>query len=408
MEFTDARFGKLRVVERYGKKWFLAHDVMKSLGVSNPYLLTSKVSPDDKTYVYVNVTAGTPRMIGLTEDGLKTLVYRTHKDGRDEYAAWLRDEVLPKVRGSDAMLPDVRQVDTAPDYVETPTVFHNDEFGELRTIDIHGDRWFVGKDVAVCLGYSNASKAVMEHVDDEDKQFIMLPVTDSQTGNLVKTAIINEPGVYSLIFRSKIDSAKRFKHWVTHDVLPSIRKHGVYVTPQVTQQTTDDPIELLRKAVDLLEVQYKLIGEWRNKNAELVSKLDDTTYDLVVAKDEVRRMREQYYKATDEVETLRNQIEAYRKESSHRKEFTSFINSCVRSFVGASCGQYIMPTGWSEYYRRLTDALGDDVRKRGRQPYIDAITDEELPIAMKVAAEMGSGELVARLMSDTIRNAIAA
>lgn len=406
MEFTDARFGKLRVVERYGKKWFLAHDVMKSLGVSNPYLLTSKVSPDDKTYVYVNVTTGTPRMIGLTEDGLKTLVYRTHKDGRDEYAAWLRDEVLPKVRGSDVMLPAVRQVDTVPDRVETPTVFHNDEFGDLRTIIIDGKYWFVSKDVALSLGYSNPRKAIIDHVDAEDKMD-GVTIRDSM-GREQNPTWINESGVYSLIFSSKLPKAKAFKHWVTNDVLPSIRKHGVYVTPQVTQQTTDDPIELLRKAVDLLEVQYKLTGEWRNKNAELVSKLDDTTYDLVVAKDEVRRMREQYYKATDEVETLRNQIEAYRKESSHRKEFTSFINSCVRSFVGASCGQYIMPTGWNEYYRRLTDVLGDDVRKRGRQPYIDAISDEELPIAMRVAAEMGTGDLVARLMSDTIRNAIAA
>lgn len=141
---------------------------------------------------------------------------------------------------------------------------------------------------------------------------------------------------------------------------------------------------------------------------ELVSQLDGTTHDLVTANDEVRRWREQYYRVANKVESLQNQIEAYRKESSHRKEFTSFINSCVRSFVGASCGRYIMPTGWNEYYRRLTDALGDDVRKRGRQPYINAITDEELPIAMKVAAEMGTGELVARLMSNTIRNAIAA
>lgn len=400
MEFTDARFGKLRVVERYGKKWFLAHDVMKSLGVSNPYLLTSKVSPENKTYVYVNVATGTPRMIGLTEDGLKTLVYRTHKDGRDEYAAWLRDEVFPKVRGS---LPAVKQVDTAPDRVEAPTVFHNDEFGDLRTIIIDGKYWFVSKDVALSLGYSNPRKAIIDHVDAEDKMD-GVTIRDSM-GREQNPTLINESGIYSLILSSKLPKAKEFKRWVTNEVLPSIRKHGVYATPQVT---TDDPIELLRKAVDLLEVQYKLTGEWRNKNAELVAKLDDTTYDLVVAKDEVRRMREQYYKATDEVESLQNQIEAYRKESSHRKEFTSFINSCVRSFVGASCGQYIMPTGWSEYYRRLTEALGDDVRKRGRQPYIDAITDEELPIAMKVAAEMGTGELVARLMSDTIRNAIAA
>lgn len=398
MEFTDARFGKLRVVERYGKKWFLAYDVMKSLGVSNPYLLISKVNPNDKTYVYVNVTAGTPRMVGLTEDGLKTLVYRTHKDGCDEYVAWLQNEVLPKVHGS---LPAVRQVDTVPDRVETPTIFHNDEFGDLRTIDMDGVYWFVGRDVAEALSYKNAKDAIAAHVEPEDKRVIQR--SENATFDVPNRGltVINESGVYSLIFSSKLPKAKAFKHWVTNDVLPSIRKHGVYATPQAAQQIVDDPVVLLRKAADMLEAQI-------NKNKELVSQLDDTTYDLIVAKDEVRRMREQYYKAVDKAEALQNQIEAYRKESSHRKEFTSFINSCVRSFVGASCGQYIMPTGWNEYYRRLTDVLGDDVRKRGRQPYIDAITDEELPIAMKVAAEMGSGELVARIMSDTIRNAIAA
>lgn len=407
MEFTDARFGKLRVVERYGKKWFLAHDVMKSLGVSNPYLLTSKVRPENKTYVYVNVATGTPRMIGLTEDGLKTLVYRTHKDGRDEYAAWLRDEVLPKVRGS---LPAMKQVDTVPDRVEKNgfELFTSPEFGQIRTVTIDDNPWFVAIDVCRALGIANVTDA-LKRLDDDEK--MTLDSTEGHSGSRGGAQcvnIVNEFGLYSLVLGSRKPGAKAFRRWITHDVIPALRKHGVYATPQVTQQITDDPIELLRKAVDLLEAQCKLTGEWRNKNAELVAKLDDTTYDLVVAKDEVRRMREQYYKATDEVESLQNQIEAYRKESSHRKEFMSFINSCVRSFVGASCGQYIMPTGWSEYYRRLTDALGDDVRKRGRQPYIDAITDEELPIAMKVAAEMGTGELVARLMSDTIRNAIAA
>ena len=81
--------------------------------------------------------------------------------------------------------------------------------------------------MAEILGYSNASKAVMAHVDDEDKQFVMMNVADSQNGNLVKTALINESGLYSLILSSKLPSAKEFKRWVTSEVLPSIRKQGV-------------------------------------------------------------------------------------------------------------------------------------------------------------------------------------
>lgn len=111
-------------------------------------------------------------------------------------------------------------------------VFNNPEFGEVRAVEIGGEPWFVGKDVAAPLGYANPSKAIVDHVDDEDKRFEMMPVTDSQNGNLVKTALISESGVYSLIFSSRLESAKKFKRWVTAEVLPAIRKHGAYLAPQ--------------------------------------------------------------------------------------------------------------------------------------------------------------------------------
>lgn len=402
MEFFDSRFGKLRVVEKDGKKWFIACDVVKALNVSNPYLILAKVHRDDKTYLYVDVASGTPRLIGLTETGLGTFLYRVHKDERNAYVKWLRDEVLPTVRN--ATLPAVR-ADIVPDRVEAPTVFHNDEFGDLRTVIIDGNYWFIGNEVATALGYSNTRDALNKHVDVEDKKSVA--IRDGIRGNPNQT-VINESGIYSLILSSKLPKAKEFKRWVTNEVLPSIRKHGMYATPQVAQQIVDDPIMLLRKAADLIEEQRKQLEEQSDKYMKLVTKLSDTTYNLAVAKDEVRRWREQYYKASGKNEHLQKQIEAYHAENSHRKEYTSFINSCVRSFVGNSYGRYIMPTGWSEYYRRLTEAIGDDVRNRGCQPYIDGITDEELPVAMKVAAQMASGELLSRIMSDTIRNAIAA
>lgn len=114
-------------------------------------------------------------------------------------------------------------------------IFENSEFGTIRTITIDGEPWFVGKDVAEALGYSNASKAVINHVDDEDKQFIMFNIADSQNGNVPigqsKTAFINESGLYALILSSKLPSAKKFKHWVTSEVLPAIRKTGYYGKP---------------------------------------------------------------------------------------------------------------------------------------------------------------------------------
>ena len=111
-------------------------------------------------------------------------------------------------------------------------IFDNPEFGRIRGLILDGDPWFVGKDVATALGYSNASKAVVIHVSSEDKRFVMVDIADSQNGNVptgrTKTAIINESGLYSLILSSKLPTAKRFKHWVTSEVLPAIRKTGRY------------------------------------------------------------------------------------------------------------------------------------------------------------------------------------
>ena len=101
-------------------------------------------------------------------------------------------------------------------------MFNHPEFGELRTVEISGEPWFVGKDVAEALGYSNARKAVLVHVDAEDKG-----VTKWDTpGGTQQMTIINESGLYALILSSKLPSAKEFKHWVTSEVLPSIRKTG--------------------------------------------------------------------------------------------------------------------------------------------------------------------------------------
>lgn len=108
----------------------------------------------------------------------------------------------------------------------------NFENYEVRTLLLNDEPYFVGKDVAEILGYSNSSKAVMVHVDEEDKESLMMEA-HSQNGNLVKTqtTVINESGVYALIFGSKLPSAKKFKHWVTSEVLPQIRKTGNYKMP---------------------------------------------------------------------------------------------------------------------------------------------------------------------------------
>ena len=110
-------------------------------------------------------------------------------------------------------------------------IFNSEEFREIRTVNINGEPWLAGKDVAVALGYMNPQKAIRDHVLEEDRGVNEM---DTPSGRQ-KLVIINESGLYALIFGSKLDSAKRFKHWVTSEVLPTIRKTGGYQKP-LTQQ----------------------------------------------------------------------------------------------------------------------------------------------------------------------------
>ena len=136
-------------------------------------------------------------------------------------------------------------------------IFNNPEFGEIRIIEMDGEPWFVGKDVAEILGYANPSKALSDHVDAEDKlnneSLSSLNLNLGQRGGW----IINESGLYSLVLSSKLPNAKKFKHWITHEVIPIIRKHGAYMTPDVIERTLTDPDYIIQLATTLKEERQK-------------------------------------------------------------------------------------------------------------------------------------------------------
>lgn len=130
--------------------------------------------------------------------------------------------------------------------------FTSAAFGSVRIIDKGGQPWFVGKDVADILGYSNSSKAIPQHVDEEDRQKQNLPT--AQNGKLVAASwLINESGLYSLILSSKMPKAKEFKRWVTSEVIPAIRKHGGYLTADKIEQALTDPDTIIKLATTLKE-----------------------------------------------------------------------------------------------------------------------------------------------------------
>ncbi len=113
--------------------------------------------------------------------------------------------------------------------MEKLKVFDNPKFGAIRILTINNEPWFVGKDIAECLGYSNYRDALKKHTDDEDKGVAKCDTL----GGIQNLVIINESGLYSLVLSSKLPTAKKFKRWVTSEVLPSIRKHGVYAVEEV-------------------------------------------------------------------------------------------------------------------------------------------------------------------------------
>ena len=128
-------------------------------------------------------------------------------------------------------------------------VFENPEFGKVRSVNVNGEPWLVGSDVATSLGYADAQKAIKNHVDEDDKLIRQISVS----GQMRNVICINESGVYALVFSSKLPTAKKFKRWVTSEVLPAIRKTGSYSQPK--------PVELPKPRRSILEVQSLDFGD---------------------------------------------------------------------------------------------------------------------------------------------------
>lgn len=207
-------------------------------------------------------------------------------------------------------------------------IFTNEEFGEVRAVEISGAPWFVGKDVAEALGYSNTKDAIATHVDEEDKRIIqrseiatienhipkeVLPV------NFVSAAIpnrgltaINESGIYALVFGSKLPNAKRFKRWVTSEVLPSIRRHGAYMTDQTLEQALTSPDFLIRLATELKE------------SKEQNRKLQMENSSLAIDK-QIMQPKAEYFDELVDRNLLTNFTEASKQIGIKRNVFISFM-----------------------------------------------------------------------------------
>lgn len=149
-------------------------------------------------------------------------------------------------------------------------IFKHEKFGEVRTMLIDGEPWFVGKDIATMLGYKDSINALKSHVDDDDRMGWRITTPSRGTQNI---SIINESGMYSLILSSKLPAAKEFKRWVTSEVLPTIRKHGVYATDDMLEKILFNPDAAI-KVFTALKKERDMRKKLEAENMELSKQAD--------------------------------------------------------------------------------------------------------------------------------------
>ena len=188
-------------------------------------------------------------------------------------------------------------------------IFENPEFGQVRTVEIDGQPWLVGKDVAEALGYKNPTNAILKHVDSEDKRLEMLPQgAETQNGVLpsgsTKTALINESGLYSLILSSKMPKAKAFKHWVTSEVLPAIRRDGVYQSVKAQQH-----IEQLEATNERLTAVIQAVSTAKAELAEVTAMRDNFIKDRDDFKEHFQKWKFLYGGACDRLRRAENLVQ---------------------------------------------------------------------------------------------------
>lgn len=240
-------------------------------------------------------------------------------------------------------------------------IFNNEKFGSIRTVEVNNDPYFVGKDVAEILGYSNPSKAISMHVDEEDKEFVMMNIANSQNGNLsigqTKTAVINESGLYSLILSSKLPTAKEFKRWITHEVIPAIRKTGGYIAG--AENLSDD--EIMAKAL--------LIGKRTIEQQQLrIQNLEIKNSELTVS-NTVMRPKADYFDELVDRNLLTNFRETAKQLGIGQKAFVNFL--LVKKYVYRDKKGKLMPyAGKGDGLFEVKECFNDKTRWSGVQVLI--------------------------------------
>jgi anti-repressor protein len=242
------------LTDENGDPWFVAKDVCDILGLNNVGQALTRLDDDEKSSITLNDgTTGTPNKAIVSESGLYSLTLASRKPEAKELKRYVTNEVLPSIRKHGARKP-LQASNKALTSHETTTQSFVFNGTQIRTLtDENGNPLFCAKDVATILGYANPAKAVINHC----KGFPIWKPLES-AGGIQRARFINEGDMYRLIVSSKLPSAEQFERWVYDEVLPSIRKHGAYMTQQTLDKALTSPDFLIQLATKLKEEQEKV------------------------------------------------------------------------------------------------------------------------------------------------------
>lgn len=258
--------------------------------------------------------------------------------------------------------------------MNTPQIF-NFEQNEVRTILVNDEPYFVGKDIAEVLGYTNTAKAIRDHVDEEDKlgERIVL------SGQIREVIIINESGLYSLILKSKLSNAKKFKRWVTSEVLPAIKKHGGYLSPEKVEEALLNPDTIIQLATKLKEertgrlIAEQKIAEYEPKISYLDSILSST--DSVT----ISQIAADYGMSPQQMNKLLHKLGIQKKVGNQwllckkhmRQGYTKSHTTEIPKSDGGT--KVVMNTKWTQKGRLF---IYESLKKEGYIPEIDLLEEE--------------------------------
>lgn len=339
-QMNEIRFdrGKIRTLDEGNRKLFCAADVATAIGCADPQEAVKNCCHwDTKRMVLIKDKEVMVTFIPWND--VKALIRNSKQDNKQE----IEDELFRLAFTTQKAEKESNNSNQDKDYNKKQykkqnglITFDSPQFGKIRTLEINGEPWFVGKDVAISLGYSNTTRAIRVHVDSDDKGKTKMV----SPGGEQQSTIINESGLYSLILSSKLPTAKAFKRWITHDVIPAIRKTGGYMTDALAQKVQADPDELQRFVRAFIKEKDRA-DKLEQELAEAQPKIDgynqflnnDGCTTIRVTAKELDVPEKQFTKLLVDKKVLFRTRDGYLLPYANKKNSGMFV---VRDFISAS------------------------------------------------------------------------